>query len=444
MNNGGGFGSHQKSLFGFDFILALMVLALCTIGILFIYSSGINSDNFQSSSEYIKQTVFCIIGIIASVAVLFIDYSRFRNLAVPLYILSVITLVFLLIFSPLINGSKSWIGIGGFGIQPSEFVKITAILILARFIESRQKEISTLKVFAQAFLLMLLPAALVLMQPDLGTASVYFIIFIAMIYAGGGSPRYVVFTLIVVLLTLIITVLPHWEVLIAQRRVPLLELINNGVYFASFLSFWFLIMILSVIGYVIYKKPVFNKIAFFSAAVFISLILGKIGGSVLKDYQIKRLIVFLDPRVDPYGSGYHILQSLTVIGSGGLTGKGFMNGTLGKYDFLPQRSTDFIFSTIAEEWGFAGCLIVLLLFFGILTKIALAAREAKDIFGRMVCIGVFAVIFYHLMINIGMTIGIMPITGIPLIFVSYGGSSLIASLISVALVLNIRMRRFSI
>ena len=202
MNNGGGFADHKKSLFGFDFLLALMVLVLCTIGILFIYSSGINSDNFQSSSEYIKQTVFCIIGIIASVAVLFIDYSRFRNLAVLLYILSMISLVFLLIFSPLINGSKAWIGIGGFGIQPSEFVKITTILILARFIENNQKEISTLKVFIQAFLLMMLPAALVLMQPDLGTASVYFIIFIAMIYVGGGNFKYILFTLLVVILTI--------------------------------------------------------------------------------------------------------------------------------------------------------------------------------------------------------------------------------------------------
>ena len=262
MNNGGGFADHKKSLFGFDFLLALMVLVLCTIGILFIYSSGINSDNFQSSSEYIKQTVFCIIGIIASVAVLFIDYSRFRNLAVLLYILSMISLVFLLIFSPLINGSKAWIGIGGFGIQPSEFVKITTILILARFIENNQKEISTLKVFIQAFLLMMLPAALVLMQPDLGTASVYFIIFIAMIYVGGGNFKYILFTLLVVILTILITVLPHWEVLIAQRRIPLLMLINNGIYFASFLSFWFLVLILSVIGYVMYKKPIFYKIAF--------------------------------------------------------------------------------------------------------------------------------------------------------------------------------------
>lgn len=443
MNNSG-FTDQKKSFFGFDFFLAVMVLVLCIIGILFIYSSGINSDNFQTSTEFIKQIVFCIIGIACSIFVLFVDYSRFRFLSVYLYILSLIILIFLLIFSPLINGSRSWIGIGGFGIQPSELVKISFILVFARFIENKQKEIQTLKVFAEGFLLMLLPAGLILLQPDLGTASVYFALFFIMFYLGGGNSRYILFSLLVVILTSVITVLPHWEVLIAQRKVPLLLLLTEPVYYFPFLFFWLFIFIVSVVGFFIYKKSFFYKIAYSSLILFISLILGKIGSGILKDYQIKRLIVFLDPKVDPYGSGYHILQSLTVIGSGGFSGKGFMNGTLGKYDFLPQRSTDFIFSTIAEEWGFAGCFFVLALFAAVMIKIILAARDAKDIFGRMICVGVFALIFYHMVINIGMTVGVMPITGIPLIFISYGGSSLISSLIGIAFVLNIRMRRFGI
>lgn len=443
MNNSG-FTDQKKSFFGFDFFLAVIVLILCTIGILFIYSSGINSDNFQTSTEFIKQIVFCVIGIACAVFVLFVDYSRFRFLSVYLYILSLIVLVFLLIFSPLINGSRSWIGIGGFGIQPSELVKISFILLFARFIENKQKEIGTFKVFAEGFLLMLLPAGLVLLQPDLGTASVYFALFFIMFYLGGGNSGYILFSLLVVILTSVITVLPHWEVLIAQRKIPLLLLLTEPVYYFPFLFFWLFVFIVSVIGFFIYKKSFFYKIAYGSLIFFISLVLGKIGSDLLKDYQIKRLIVFLDPKVDPYGSGYHILQSLTVIGSGGFGGKGFMNGTLGKYDFLPQRSTDFIFSTIAEEWGFAGCFFVLALFAAVLIKIILAARDAKDIFGRMICIGVFALIFYHMVINIGMTVGVMPITGIPLIFISYGGSSLISSLIGIAFVLNIRMRRFGI
>ncbi|MDY3939070.1 MAG: rod shape-determining protein RodA [Spirochaetia bacterium] len=443
MNNTG-FSDQKKSFFGFDFFLAVMVLALCTVGILFIYSSGINSDNFQTSSEFIKQIVFCVIGIVFSVLILFVDYSRFRFLSVYLYCLSLIVLVFLLIFSPLINGSRSWIGIAGFGIQPSEFVKIAYILIFARFIENKQKEIRTMKVFAEGFLLMLVPAGLVLLQPDLGTASVYFAVFFIMFYVGGGNSRYIFFSLMVVLLTSVITVLPHWEILIAKRKIPILLLLTDPSYYFPFLFFWFFIFAVSAIGFFVYKKSFFYKISYISLIFFISLILGKIASDVLKDYQIKRLIVFLDPKVDPYGSGYHILQSLTVIGSGGFSGKGFMNGTLGKYDFLPQRSTDFIFSTIAEEWGFAGCFFVLALFAMIMLKILLAARDAKDVFGRLICIGVFALIFYHMVINIGMTIGVMPITGIPLIFISYGGSSLISSLIGIAFVLNIRMRRFGI
>lgn len=443
MNNSG-FRDQKNSLFGFDFTLAVAVLVLCVIGILFIYSSGINSDNFQTSSEFIKQIIFCVIGIGVSVAVMFVDYSRFRFFSIYLYGLSLAILVFLLIFSPLINGSRSWIGIGGFGIQPSELVKIAFILIFARFIENKQKEIKTFKVFAEGFLLMLLPAGLVLLQPDLGTASVYFAIFFIMFYLGGGNGEYILFSLLVLVATSVITVLPHWEVLIAQRKVPLMLLLNEPAYYFTFLFFWLLIFCLSAVGFFLYKKPFFYRMAYGSLVLFISLILGKIGSDVLKDYQIKRLIVFLDPRVDPYGSGYHILQSLTVIGSGGFFGKGFMNGTLGKYDFLPQRSTDFIFSTIAEEWGFIGCFCVLALFGLVMIKIILAARDAKDIFGRMICIGVFAMIFYHMVINIGMSVGVMPITGIPLIFISYGGSSLISSLIGIAFVLNIRMRRFDI
>lgn len=443
MNNSG-FSDERKSLFGFDFSLILAVNALIILGIIFIYSSGINSDNFQTSTEYIKQIIFSALGYVLVFLILFIDYGRFRHFTLLIYVISLIILVFLLLFSPLINGSRSWIGIGGFGIQPSEFIKISLILMLANYFEKNQKDITSLKTFLTGFIMMLIPMGLVLMQPDLGTASVYLAIFFMMIFIEGGNPKYIVFTLLTFILTIFFTVLPHWEILIAQRKIPILMLLTDPFYNLCFLGFWILIFAISITGFYFYKKTFFYVLCYISAGILLSIILGNIAGHVLKDYQIKRLIVFLDPKVDPLGSGYHILQSLTIIGSGGFSGKGFMNGTLGKYDFLPQRNTDFIFSTIAEEWGFIGCILILFLFSFILFKILLAARGAKDSFGRSICIGVFAIIFYHMIINIGMAIGVMPITGIPLVFVSYGGSSIMSSLIGIAFVLNVRMRRFSI
>ena len=163
---------------------------------------------------------------------------------------------------------------------------------------------------------------------------------------------------------------------------------------------------------------------------------------VLRDYQIMRLIVFLDPEIDPRGTGWHIIQSITAVGSGGLGGKGYLQGTQSHYRFLPQQSTDFIFSIIAEEWGFFGGLIILALFTVILLRGIYIIWTAKDRYGMIVGAGIIGMIFFHMVVNIGMTMGIMPITGIPLLFVSYGGSAMLNALISVGILLNIHQRRY--
>jgi rod shape determining protein RodA len=203
-----------------------------------------------------------------------------------------------------------------------------------------------------------------------------------------------------------------------------------------------LILLLSVWGWLSYKKKYYFWIAYVTLLVVGSLVASTLAHSALKEYQIMRLIVFLDPSIDPRGSGWNILQSITAIGSGGILGKGFLQGTQSHYRYLPQQSTDFIFSIIAEEWGFIGGFAVFTLYFILLRRCTNLLKTAKDSYAINVVAGIMGMIFFHFMINVGMVMGIMPITGIPLFFLSYGGSSLWVIMIAVGLLLGISARRY--
>lgn len=433
--------SLKSSLAEMDFSILGAALALIIIGVLSIFSSGMTAEGVLVSNEYVKQLVWAATGLILMVLVTAVDVTRIKEFSLILYAFFILLLVYTRLFGRLINGARSWIGIGDFGIQPSEFTKIVAILFLAHHLENSEHE-SPFRRLLKSFLVILVPVAIIFSEPDFGTALVFFPILIFMIDVAGLDWRYIAFIITVGLATFFLTILPLWEKYILPSPTRFLYVLYNAPYIYYLLGATALVMVLSAWGWISYKKKYYFWIAYVAMMAVASLFASFMAHKVLKEYQVMRLIVFLDPRVDPRGSGWNILQSITAIGSGGFAGKGFLQGTQSHYRYLPQQSTDFIFSIIAEEWGFIGGFIVFALFFVLLRRCVALLKSLKDRFSMYVVAGIMGMIFFHFLINAGMAMGIMPITGIPLFFLSYGGSSLWVVLISIGMLLGISARRY--
>lgn len=424
----------------FDYILFVCVLLLTIIGIFFIYSSGVNSQKVLVSNEYIKQIFWGVSGIIILFVVSLVDYRKIKRVVPYLYLALILILIYTRLFGRYVNGAKSWIGIAGFGIQPSEFGKIIFLLFLAWYLE-KSENTEPKKRFFIALIIMIVPMGLILLQPDLGTATVYIPIFLLMCYLAGIPLRFLVLFFATGFLTIVITVLPIWESEIIQKDIAWVNLITEPKLRLFIIAVSSAITVLSLLGAIFFKKKYYYWIAYIFTVVTLSLIASLGAGKVLKDYQIKRLIVFLDPQTDPLGSGWNIIQSKIAIGSGNLFGQGFLQGTQSHYRFLPQQSTDFIFSILSEELGFIGGIFVFALYLLIILRGFSIIKTTTDIFGCYIASGVCAMIFYHFIVNVGMVMGIMPITGIPLLFLSYGGSSLWTAMISIGLLESVRLRR---
>ena len=424
----------------FDYALFVCVLLLTIIGIFFIYSSGVNSQKVLVSNEYIKQIFWAVSGIFLLFLVSLIDYRKIKRIIPWLYLALILVLIYTRLFGRYVNGAKSWIGIGGFGIQPSEFGKIVFILFLAWYLD-KSENVEPKKRFFISLVIMLVPMGLILLQPDLGTSSVYIPVFLIMCFFAGIPLRFLTLFLATGVLTVVITVLPIWESEIVQKDIAIVNILTEPNLRLFIIAVCSAITFLSLLGRLFFKKDYYYWIAFVFAIVTMSLILSIGAGKVLKDYQIKRLIVFLDPQTDPLGSGWNIIQSKIAIGSGNIFGQGFLQGTQSHYRFLPQQSTDFIFSILSEETGFVGGLVVFALYLTIILRGFSVIKSTTDVFGCYIASGVCAMIFYHFIVNVGMVMGIMPITGIPLLFLSYGGSSLWVAMMSIGLLESVRLRR---
>ena len=425
-----------------DYVILLCVLCLSICGILFIYSSGINSDGVLVSNEYYKQIVWLCIGLFLLVTLAVFDYRKLKRYSMYLYIAVLCIFVYTKLFGRYVNGARSWIGIGGMGIQPSEPGKIMYILFLAKFLE-QSKNTQHLKRFFKCLVIMLFPVGLILLQPDLGTATVYIPIFLCMCFMAGIPTRYLALVMGIGMGTILCTVLPIWQTEIARRSVPLVTVLTNTRLRIVVLAAMSMTFILALAGRVVFKAGYFYWIAFFTGIIASSLILSVAAGKVLKPYQIQRLIVFLDPSSDPRGAGWHIIQSKIAIGSGSFWGKGFMKGTQSHYRFLPEQSTDFIFSISAEEMGFLGCMILFALFTIILLRIVYIIKVSNNQYGIFIASGILGMYFFHFMVNVGMVMGMMPITGIPLPFLSYGGSALLTNMMAAGLLMSIHARKLS-
>jgi rod shape determining protein RodA len=434
--------SLKKSVTEMDFSILGVALALTVLGILSIYSSGLTAEGVHVSNEYVKQIVWAISGLILLAIVSLIDYQRMKDYSPIIYAFFLVVILYVRFFGHEVNGARSWIGLfGEFGIQPSEFMKVATILFLAQYLSESEHQ-SSFRRLLVSFAIILAPVIIIILQSDMGTALVFFPIFLFMAFIAGLDRRYVFFILAAILATAGLTILPLWEQYIIKSPSSLSFIFYKAPYVYYVIVASSLILALSAWGWLSFKKKYYFWIAYFSLLVAGSLAASVLAHKALKEYQIMRLIVFLDPSIDPRGSGWNILQSITAIGSGGVLGKGFLQGTQSHYRYLPQQSTDFIFSIIAEEWGFIGGFAVFGLYYILLRRCTNLLKTARDTYAIYVVAGIMGMIFFHFMINAGMAMGIMPVTGIPLFFLSYGGASLWAILISVGLLLGISARRF--
>lgn len=432
----------KNILESFDLIILLCVLVLVSTGIAFIYSSGVNSDGILVTNEYVKQIVWVGIGMVFLAFFALTDYRKCERISGWLFVVLLLVLVYTRLFGRYVNGAKSWLGIGDFGVQPSEFGKIIFILFLAKYLNGSANE-NPLKRLIISAVIFAVPTLLILAQPDLGTATVYIPIFFFMCFMAEIPLTYLMFLFGICASTVFFTILPVWNEYIAHNSVVLITTLSDfKLKMILILAAAAICAISIVVRYYFHGRKYYFWIAYFSAIIFIGLICSSGAGKVLKDYQIRRLIVFMDPSVDPLGSGWNIIQSKIAIGAGGAFGRSFLHGTQSHYRFLPQQSTDFIFSILSEEMGFAGGAVVFVLYMIIMWRTIVIIKNTSNKFGMYIASGILGMFVIHFFINVGMVMGIMPITGIPLLFLSYGGSSLLTAMSCIGLLMSINSRKF--
>lgn len=424
----------------FDYLLFLTVLSLSFIGILFIYSSGVNSAGVLVSKEYKKQIIWVCTGILFIFLSGFYDYRRIKDLTPLIYIIGMLLLVYTSFFGATRHNARSWLGSREIGVQPSEFIKIVFIVFLSYYLDKSKNE-NPLKRFIKATLIMLIPVGLILLQPDLGTASVYIPVFFVMCFIAGIPLKFLAYVFCFSILTVIFTLMPLWEEVILKQPFIMSKIVKNSQVAVIIFFSLGVCTVLAMIGNLILKRKYYYWLAYIFSVVTISFAGSILGKRVLKPYQMMRLIIFLNPEVDPYASGWNIIQSITAIGSGGLSGRGFLMGTQSHYRYLPEQSTDFIFGILSEEWGFLGGLLVFSLYGLLFLRLFLSIKRCEDLFGKLIISGILTMFFFHFMVNVGMVMGIMPITGIPLPFLSYGGSSLWTAMIAIGVVVGINLRQ---
>ncbi len=319
-------------------------------------------------------------------------------------------------------GAQRWITIGGFNIQPSEFAKLGMIITLASLLHARTA--STIPSVLKTLAIAGVPWLLVFIQPDLGTSLVFGAITLGMLYWANANPGWLLLMVSPVVSAIIFGVcVPEWSDWGASIGSALLKSTPWLIWVSA----------MGVIGWLTLPWPLFGSLG----AMIGNMLAGQLGHllwGLLKDYQKDRLILFLDPDKDPLGGGYHLIQSRIAIGAGELWGRGLYKGTQTQLNFIPEQHTDFIFSAIGEELGFVGCLTILLLFWVICLRLVMIAQNAKDNFGSLLAIGVLSMLVFQVIVNIGMTIGLAPVTGIPLPWISYGRSALLTNFIALGLV----------
>ena len=400
-------------------IRKLLFSPLLIIPIILVIISSLLIKSVQrdySYSDFLNHIFTGFLGYFAAIFISFIPIERIRKYVIPFYSSSLVSLILVLFFGISVYGAQRWLSLGIFSFQPSEVAKLSTILILALVLE--KKVISSLKDLVTPFIIVIIPWLLIFFQPDLGTSLVLIVLTFIMLY---------------------------WSQMPIEWILIVLSCIFTSIFcffFPKILYLW-----IPFVGYFAYRSPQM-KIFLSLFAVFLQLLVVKFTPIFwefgLKDYQKDRLILFLDPSRDPLGGGYHLLQSKIAIGSGGLLGTGLLNGKLTKLQFIPEQHTDFIFSALGEELGFLGCIFVLFLFFILISQLINISKSARTDFESLIVIGIATTFLFQIIINLFMTIGLGPVTGIPLPFMSYGRPSLLINFISIGLALSTLKRSRSL
>jgi len=433
----------RNEIYKIDYLLVVAMALIVLIGILMIYSAGFDPIEKVNSGLFKKQLLWFIIGFVLMIALTFVNYNWLGDYSLHIFIVILLMLLFTVIFGRPVRNSKAWITLGVLSIQPSEFMKLSLIIILAKYLELREMEIGHFRELVIPALLTFVPIIIILLQPDFGTALVFIPILFTMLFVGGADITHLVsIILIATIATVVPMVITYREWVGEESANMLLDLFKNTDLIFVISGVLILIALAAFILHFFFVKKFYRRIyvpaSVMSMGLFFSVIIMK----YLKEYQKKRLLVFLNPDLDPHGSGYNVIQSKIAVGSGGFLGKGFLKGSQAQLGFLPEKSSDFIFSVVAESWRFIGSIVLVGLLGVIIYKGIYIALESKDKFGALLASGITTFFFFHMLINIGMGIGIMPVTGLPLTFVSYGGSNLIVSMMCIGILINIRMRKF--
>lgn len=394
----------NRFFFNVDWITILIYMALCTIGFVNIYASVYNpdlSDGFNFGSNYGKQFIFIISALVLGFSILLLDAKFFSVFSPIVYGLTIFLLIVVLVVGRKVAGNQAWIPIGSFRLQPSEFAKFGTALLLARYVSTFNPKFKDFKSILFAGLIVALPLFFIMLQPDTGSALV-FLAFMFPLYREGLSGYFLLIFLGMIMLFVADFLLPLYVIIPAILIVGAFFIYQNKRKQKMIFSIGLATLI--AIAYLFLVKLTYTK--------------------VLEPHQRTRIEIMLGLKTDPKGAGYNVIQSKIAIGSGQVLGRGFLLGTQTKYGYVPEQSTDFIFSTIGEEWGFAGCTVLIGLYVFLLLRVINLAERQRSTFSRVYGYCVASIIFFHVFINIGMTIGIIPVIGIPLPFISYGGSSL--------------------
>ncbi|AOS82908.1 rod shape-determining protein RodA [Chlorobaculum limnaeum] len=398
----------------FDLLWLLAPTAgLILMGLLAVYSATNGSS--ESVSLFYKQLSWAVAGIMAASIMYYMDYRFVKDNAYFIYAAGLLLLVVVLVFGKKIAGQTSWVRIGMFSFQPSELTKMFTIIAMARFLSDDQTDIGNMMDLGKVLAMALVPAGLIMLQPDMGTTLTCLSFIVPMIVLAGFDLYYI-----------------------------MLAVVPLALMLAGFFNFTILVTlaVISLIMFVLLRKKFFfHQLMITGGGFLCGLLTWKFTSVILKPHQIKRIQIFLDPTADPQGAGYNALQAKIAIASGGIFGKGFLQGTQTQLRYIPAQWTDFIFCVVAEELGFLGSTLLLLLFLALALRLIWMVGAIKNRFVELMLAGYASLLLTHVVINIGMTIGVMPVIGVPLPFISYGGSSLVANMMMVGLAMNFSKNR---
>ncbi len=418
--------NNQRSFFfNVDWVTIFLYLALCTIGWFNIHSAVFDENHpglMDLKTNYGKQFLFIICSVVLAIIILLLESRFIAALSPGFYGITVLLLMLVLVVGRNVGGNQAWIPLGGgFRLQPSEFAKFTTCLLLARYLSGPNIRVAELRSFFISIGIIALPMLLIMLQPDVGSTLV-FLSFIFVLYREGLSPYFLVIGALFI--ALFVTAILYNPLFVIAAIVVIVALI--------------------ILLFRRNKRLVYTMLAGLAICVVFVLSVKLIYNKVLQPHQKVRIDIILGIKTDLKGKGYNLNQSKIAIGSGKLWGKGYLHGTQTKYSFVPEQSTDFIFCTVGEEWGFAGSVVVLGLFLFLILRLIFIAERQRSPFSRIYGYGAAAIIFFHVMINIGMTIGLVPVIGIPLPFISYGGSSLLSFTMLLFVLLKLDSNRMGI